>query len=138
MRLIDADKLPRRRYPEYDETGEFIDVMCVRAEDIDNAPTVDAIVPLVKGGQTVYRVGDPIKKIIVIFIIAVGLVGSISNEMNEISAGVIVDREVNTGIGGTAYYFTIEDRLNGKMVQYRFEVSSSEYDKYQTGDFYER
>lgn len=39
MRLIDADKLPRRRYPEYDETGEFIAVMCVKAEDIDNAPT---------------------------------------------------------------------------------------------------
>lgn len=75
---------------------------------------------------------------IVIFVVAVGLVGNISNEMNEISAGVIVDREVNTGIGGTAYYFTIEDRLNGKMVQYRFEVSSSEYDKYQIGDFYER
>ena len=75
---------------------------------------------------------------IVIFVVAVGLVGGISNEMNEISAGVIVDREVNTGIGGTAYYFTIEDRLNGKMVQYRFEVSSSEYDKYQIGDFYER
>ena len=75
---------------------------------------------------------------IVIFVVAVGLVGNISNEMNEISAGVIVDREVNTGIGGTAYYFTIEDRLNGEMVQYRFEVSSSEYDKYQIGDFYER
>lgn len=42
MRLIDADMLPRRRYPEYDETGEFIDVMCVKAEDIDNAPTVAA------------------------------------------------------------------------------------------------
>lgn len=75
---------------------------------------------------------------IVIFVVAVGLVGGISNEMNEISAGVIVDREVNTGIGGTAYYFTIVDRLNGEMVQYRFEVSSSEYDKYQIGDFYER
>lgn len=75
---------------------------------------------------------------IVILIIAVWLVGGILNEMNEISAGVIVDREVDAGIGGTAYYFTIEGRLNGEMVQYRFEVSSSEYDKYQTGDFYER
>ena len=75
---------------------------------------------------------------IVILIIAVWLVGGILNEMNEISAGVIVDREVDTRIGGTAYYFTIEDRLNGEMVRYRFEVSSSEYDKYQTGDFYER
>ncbi len=75
---------------------------------------------------------------IVILVIAVWLIGGILNEMNEISAGVIVDREVDTGIGGTAYYFTIEDRLNGEMVQYRIEVSSSEYDKYQIGDFYER
>ena len=75
---------------------------------------------------------------IVILVIAVGLVGDVLNEMNEISAGVIVDREVNTGLRGTAYYFTIEDQLNGEMVQYRFEVSSSEYDKYQIGDFYER
>lgn len=75
---------------------------------------------------------------IVILIIAVWLVGGILNEMNEISAGVIVDREVDAGIGGTAYYFTIEGQLNGEMVQYRFEVSSSEYDKYQIGDFYER
>lgn len=84
---------------------------------------------------------DTIMKVligIVILIIAVWLVGGISNEMNEISAGVIVDREVDAGIGGTAYYFTIEGQLNGEMVQYRFEVSSSEYDKYQTGDLYER
>ncbi len=39
MRLIDKNKLPRRRYPEYDETGEFINVLCVKTEDIDNAPT---------------------------------------------------------------------------------------------------
>lgn len=84
---------------------------------------------------------DTIMKVligIVILIIAVWLVGGILNEMNEISAGVIVDREVDSGIGETAYYFTIEGQLNGEMVQYRFEVSSSEYDKYQTGDFYER
>ncbi len=75
---------------------------------------------------------------ILILIIAVWLVGGILNEMNEISAGVIVDREVDAGIGGTAYYFTIEGWLNEEMVQYRFEVSSSEYDKYRIGDFYER
>ena len=64
MRLIDLDKLKITKLAEFnDEYGDTVPVYGVAAEDIDNAPTVDAIVLPVKVGQTVYRVGDPIKKI---------------------------------------------------------------------------
>lgn len=64
MRLIDADKLEIIKITEFaDEYGDTVPVYGVTDEDIDNAPTVNAIVLSVKVGQTVYRVGDPIKKI---------------------------------------------------------------------------
>lgn len=75
---------------------------------------------------------------IVVLAVAIGLIGKISNEMNEISAGFIIDRCVNTGIGGTACYLTIEGSLNGKTVNYRFEVTEEEYCRYKIGDYYER
>ena len=73
-----------------------------------------------------------------IFVAATGLIGGISNEMNEISAGIIIDRYVDTGIGATAYYLIIEGPLNEKTVNYRFEVSEEEYGRYKIGDYYER
>lgn len=43
MRLIDADKLEIRELAEFnDEYGDAVPVYGVAAEDIDNAPTVDA------------------------------------------------------------------------------------------------
>lgn len=46
MRLIDADKLEIRKLAEFnDEYGDAVPVYCVAAEDIDNAPTVDASIP---------------------------------------------------------------------------------------------
>lgn len=43
MRLIDADKLEIRKLAEFnDEYGDAVPVYGVTAEDIDNAPTVDA------------------------------------------------------------------------------------------------
>ncbi len=65
MRLIDADKLEIIKITELtDETGDSIPVYGVTADDIANAPTVDAIVLPVKTGQTVWAVerynGKPI------------------------------------------------------------------------------
>ena len=55
MRLIDADKLEIRKLAEFnDEYGDAVLVYGVAAEDVDNAPTVDAIVLPVKTGQTVW------------------------------------------------------------------------------------
>ena len=55
MRLIDADKLEISKLAEFkDLDGDAVPVYGVTAEDIANAPTVDAIVPLVKVGQTVW------------------------------------------------------------------------------------
>lgn len=54
MRLIDADKL--EIFKITDKIGDRISVYGVTADDIANAPTVDAIVSPVKVGQTVYRV----------------------------------------------------------------------------------
>lgn len=55
MRLIDADKLEIRKLAEFkDEYGDEVPVYGVAAEDIVDAPTVDAIVLPVKVGQTVW------------------------------------------------------------------------------------
>jgi hypothetical protein len=55
MRLIDVDKLEITKLAEFkDEYGDAVPVYGVEAEDIANAPTVDAIVPPVKVGQTVW------------------------------------------------------------------------------------
>jgi hypothetical protein len=55
MRLIDADKLEITKLAEFkDLDGDTVPVYGVMAEDIDNAPTVDAIVLPVKVGQTVW------------------------------------------------------------------------------------
>ena len=55
MRLIDADKLEISMIAEFnDEYGDTVPVYGVTAEDIDNAPTVDAIVLPIKIGQTVW------------------------------------------------------------------------------------
>ena len=57
MRLIDADKLEITKLAEFnDEYGDAVPVYGVMAEDIDNAPTVDAIVLPVKVGQTVWYI----------------------------------------------------------------------------------
>ena len=59
MRLIDADKLEIRKLAEFnDEYGDAVPVLGVMAEDIDNAPTVDAIVLPVKVGQTVWLIEE--------------------------------------------------------------------------------
>ena len=57
MRLIDADKLEISRIAEFtDEYGDAVPVYGVTAEDIDNAPTVDAVVLPVMVGQTVWYI----------------------------------------------------------------------------------
>lgn len=57
MRLIDADKLEITKLAEFnDEYGDAVPVYGVAAEDIDNAPTVDAIVLPVKIGQTLWAI----------------------------------------------------------------------------------
>ena len=57
MRLIDADKLEISKLAEFtDEYGDTVPVYGVTAEDIDKAPTVDAIVLPVKVGQTVWLI----------------------------------------------------------------------------------
>ena len=59
MRLIDADKLDTRERGNNSQRTMWREIEWL----IKNAPTVDAIVLPVKAGQTIYRVGDPIKKI---------------------------------------------------------------------------
>lgn len=43
MRLIDADALPRKKQLEAFGNGQYEDVEIVYGNDIDNAPTVDAV-----------------------------------------------------------------------------------------------
>lgn len=49
MRLIDADTLKKSAYLGYHTPGE-IDPMVVDADDIDDAPTIDAV-PVVRCGE---------------------------------------------------------------------------------------
>ena len=82
----------------------------------------------------------------IIFFAAAG----ISNARNRISEGVVVDKEVSAGYMNysadgkrgsmqgrqTAYYLKIEGEKNGKTVAFWREVSESEYEKYNIGDWY--
>ena len=65
MRLIDANRLEISKIAEFtDEYGDTVPVYGVMAEDIDKAPTVDAIVLPVKVGQTVWCVIDGFDRVV--------------------------------------------------------------------------
>lgn len=90
--------------------------------------------------------------IAVVAVFAVLIIGDIQNENNRIDAGVIVDRKFESGYSYAhadknsgnfrstpdTYYFVIEGEKDGETVQYRFEVTAEEYEKYRIGDYYER
>lgn len=94
---------------------------------------------------------------IIIILLCAGVLGliiavGVQNEMNEIDSGIIVDKDYTTGYtsyssdknGGHAYStpakfkFTIEGEKDGETVQYTFEVTEEEYQRYKIGDYYER
>lgn len=93
--------------------------------------------------------------IVVVGIIAAAIGFEIANERNRISSGMIVDKEYDPGYDhssartdsdGIAHYerynrppqyrFCIEGEKDGKTVRYWFDVTPSEYDKYNIGDTY--
>lgn len=90
--------------------------------------------------------------ILIIAIIGLIFAGIIANELNEIDSGVIVDKYMDNGgtyyssskDGGylrsspPSYSFTIRGEKDGKIVEYSFEVSESEYNSYKIGDDYQR
>lgn len=87
-----------------------------------------------------------------ILLIIVAVIASVSNENNKIDEGIIIDKRYtdgyyNTVISGNVpvntyiskkYIFVISGEKDGEIVEYEFEVSSEEYDKYKIGDFYKR
>ena len=99
MRLIDADKLEIRKLAEFtDEYGDIVPVYGVAAEDIDNAPTVDAIVLPVKVGQTVHILSKHDK---VIILTAVEWILQGRDEMVYSTGDYEFD---NTDIGKTVFF----------------------------------
>lgn len=88
--------------------------------------------------------------IIVLGIMIIAVIGAFVNEGNRITEGIVVDREYSSGgsyyhsneNGGyythteLSYRFCIEGEKNGERVQYWFEVTQGEYEKYQIGDNY--
>ena len=107
------------------------------------------------GGKLVY--GFSIVMCVIMFgLLVLTLVVSVSNEMNRIDAGIIVDktytpahnvthiqRSGNVSIPITrhadaSYTFTIEREKDGKTVQYCFAVTEEEYNSYKIGDYYKR
>ena len=107
-------------------------------------------------GDFFYNYGDIVMGVVVMLIIGgllVGLLaGGVANERNEIVAGTIVDKEMNTGSTHyssdkngshmnsypTTYRFTIRGEKDGETVDYTFEVTEDEYAAYKIGDWYER
>ncbi len=85
---------------------------------------------------------------VVATMLGVGIVLVISNENNEISEGIVVDRDYTAGyttIGTNnsppVYHpsrctLTISGTKNGEEVEYTFEVPESEYVLYNIGDHY--
>lgn len=90
--------------------------------------------------------------IVVIGLFAVAIVGGVLNESNKISNGIIVDKWMDEGEtryssgenGGhmysypPSYHFTISGDKDGKIVEYSFSVSESDYNAYKIGDEYRR
>lgn len=85
---------------------------------------------------------------------ATSIASKIENEANKINEGIVVDKSctepytskvphkagtvwiLRTKEHPTEWEFTIKGEKNGKMVEYRFNVSESEYSEYETGDHY--
>ncbi len=94
--------------------------------------------------------------IIVIVVLVISGISFVSNLLNEIDEGIVVNKEYypahtstrTTKIDGEKvylpkyvpdkYYLTIEGEKNGKTVQYRFRATAIEYDRYSVGEYYKR
>lgn len=104
---------------------------------------------------------DNMEKIIVfgIIMLLIGMIGitiwaCVDNANNEISEGVVIDKDYSAAhtlitytyangirIPHTQYYpesftLTIRGTKSGETVEYRFEVPESEYERYNIGDYY--
>lgn len=104
-------------------------------------------------------IGDNLEQLaaVLIVVVVVGIMLGIlvtgwQNEANRINSGIITDKQMDAGgayytidkSGGRmhsyppSYSFTITGEKDGKVVEYTFEVSKTEYNSYKIGDFYER
>lgn len=100
--------------------------------------------------MTLLEWGVLIFVIMTLGVFVLGIIGAVKNSNNRITKGFVVDREYSSGgsyyhsteNGGyythtePSYRFCIEGEKNGEWVQYWFEVTPGEYEKYQIGDNY--
>lgn len=85
---------------------------------------------------------DLIVGTIIITIIASALFFGITNGLNKIDHGVVIDKEYHAGYSTYRHYhpeeftITIQGEKKGKVVEYTFNVPESEYEVYKIGDWY--
>lgn len=94
---------------------------------------------------------------VIIILLAVALIlicvfAIINNEINRISEGTIVDKQIQTGYSDayisngtgsynalpTQYLFLLEGEKNGRTVRYWTKVSAEEYSEFRVGEYYRK
>lgn len=68
-------------------------------------------------------------------LIAVAVVDTCLNYDNEITEGIVIDKEI-CGVYETKYRLKIQGEKDGDIVEYRFYVTPQTYDAYNIGDYY--
>ena len=83
----------------------------------------------------------------------VGIFFAVSNEMNRITEGTIIDKQISEGYtsanyskesGGsyreypTEYFFQLEGDKGGEVVRYWMNVTEEEYTEFRVGDYYRK
>lgn len=97
-----------------------------------------------KKGLTAVEIVVIIAIIAIIAAIIIPIIGSILNEQNRITEGVIIDKSYTVEKVITKYktaesthcYFQLEGEKDEVMVRYWLEVSEQDYNSYRIGDYY--
>lgn len=91
--------------------------------------------------------------LLAVSVIAGGIYFAITNELNRITEGTIIDKQISEGYtsanfskenGGsyhsypTEYFFLIEGEKNGETVKYWTNVTAEEYDNFKVGEYYRK
>lgn len=89
----------------------------------------------------------------ILVLFGIGIYSVVNNEMNRITEGTIIDKQISEGYtsadyhkesGGsyheypTEYFFQLEGEKNGETVRYWANVSAEDYNTFRVGDYYRK
>lgn len=78
------------------------------------------------------------------FCVSFAVIKFVKNESNKISEGIVVDKHYSFKVYNgklflpERYELEIQGDKDGETVEYWFEVTESEYNSYEIGDYYKR